>query len=100
MDDPVGAGVVWFVTVLALALAIPVVAAAVVVGLAAVALWRTLRFVCGLALGSPAERELQRTIHERNLAIRDIVAIRNDGERLMRQAVDEGVTQGTAEEWE
>lgn len=84
-DDPTAVIALWFLGLYAVALATPVVLAVALV-LLALKLLRS-AFVLGRDLleGDPCERELRRAIRERNAAIRDIVRLRHDAERQLRE---------------
>jgi len=98
-SDPGTSVVMWFLMVLGAAVVLPVAAAGgavVVAGRGGLWLARSGR---QLVQGSAAQGELRRISHERNEAIRDVLAIRNQAERELRQAARYSVIQGTAEEW-
>ncbi len=99
MDDPVAAIVLWFLMALVAAVAIPIAAVIGLVFLIGLGLWKAIGFGYDLVQGDPVERELGRITSERQAAIHDIVALRNEGERQMRAIADEGVIERSAGEW-
>lgn len=95
--DPVGGFVLALLAMVALALILPVWLA----GWAVFAGGRTLiRVGGGYLQGPPVLVELQRVLHERNEAIREIVAIRHHAERQMHGIGTEGALEDAAEEAE
>ncbi|MGA2454244.1 MAG: hypothetical protein ABSG93_12050 [Solirubrobacteraceae bacterium] len=98
-DDPVAGVVMWFLSVAALAVVVPVAAAGGAIVVAGRALVWLGRRGQDLIQGPPVARELQRVSRERNDAIRDIVTLRNEGERRLRSVADGRVADATAEEW-
>lgn len=87
MDDPVGAIVLWFLTVLGLALVLPFFLAALIV----LCLVRGLLVLgssgYGLVRGNRYERELRQTIRVRNGTIQAITQLQRQAERQMRAAI-------------
>jgi hypothetical protein len=94
MDDPAVAIGLWFLTVMALAIAIPIVLAIGLVVLIGLCLRKLLIFGMEVMRNRSVERELGRIASEQHAAIRDIVALRNEGERRMRAIADERASEG------
>jgi hypothetical protein len=81
----------------AMVVILPAVAAASVVVVAAKGLTKAATAAYGLIQDQQAKREIRHVVHERDAAIKDIVALRNEGERRMREVGQE--RRGRAEQW-
>lgn len=97
-SDSGGAGG-WVLALLAMVVIVPVVVVVTVLVMAGRSVLWLARGGRQLIQGPPVERELQRITRERNEAIRDVLRLRNQGERELRAIGDRRLIHGSAEEW-
>jgi hypothetical protein len=95
-NDPV---TTFVLALLAMVVVLPVVAAWCVVVMAGRAVVWLARGGRQIIQGSQTARELQRITRERNEAIHDVLTIRNQAERQLREVARHSVVGDTAEEW-
>lgn len=96
--DPGGAAG-WVLALLEMVVIVPVMVVVTVLVMAGRSVIWLARSSQQLIQGPPVERELQRIVHERNEAIRDVLQLRNQGELQLRAIAEGNVIEGTAEEW-
>jgi hypothetical protein len=97
-SDSGGAGG-WVLALLELVVIVPVVVVVTALVMAGRSLVWLARGGQQLIQGPPVQRELQRIAHERNAAIRDVLRLRNQGERQLRAIGERRLIPGSAEEW-
>jgi hypothetical protein len=94
-----GGAVGWVLALLAMVVIVPVVVVVTVLMMAGRSVLWLARSGRQLIQGPPVERELQRIARERNDAIRDVLRLRNQGERELRAIGNRRLIHGSAEEW-
>jgi hypothetical protein len=98
-SDSGGAGG-WVLALLEMVVIVPVVVAVTALVMAGRSVLWLARGGQQLIQGPPVQRELQRIALERNETIRDVLRLRNQGERQMRAIADEHAIERGVEGWQ
>jgi hypothetical protein len=99
-DETLGAVLMWFLTLYAAALALPIIAAVAIASLVIWVVFIVMRKVFNasrdLVQGPPAVRQVRRIERDRDSAVRDLIAIRQDAVRRMQVISRDDVIEGRA----
>jgi hypothetical protein len=94
--DTAGNVGLWFLTFYAVALAIPIIVAVILITLLLMGLKLAFLRARDLVQGPPAVRAVRQVERDRDEAVRELIAIRQDATRRMQRIADEDVIEGRA----